>query len=248
MIYDNRQEKIALITGASRRIGACIAENLHTAGFTIIIHYHHSVQDAQELAARLNKKKPQSAHLVYADLRQFNAAAQLIKVIQQWTKVLHVVVNNASLFIKDEMLTTAQAWQDLFAVNVQAPYLISLAAAPLLEKERGLILNITDIHADNPLKNYHIYCQTKAALTLQTRALAKQLAPKIRVNAIAPGAIMWPENDNQLNTVIQEKIIVETPLKMHGDPQYIAHAILAFIENPFVTGQIIRVDGGRSII
>lgn len=135
----------------------------------------------------------------------------------------------------------------LFTLNLKAPYLLSLKAQSHLAQHQGTIINITDIHAQKPLKGYTAYCQSKAALEMQTKALACEFAPLIRVNAIAPGAIAWPEQDNALSAEIQAKIIAQTPLKRHGDPQYIGLAVLSFIENPFITGQILNVDGGRSV-
>ena len=139
-------------------------------------------------------------------------------------------------------------WNVLFDIHVKAPFLLSLAARPLLAKQSGAIINITDIHAETPLKGYSVYCQSKAALEMQTKSLARELAPEIRVNAIAPGAIIWPEHSNTLNAETQEKIITKIPLKKHGAPEYVAKAVLALAANSYITGQILKVDGGRSLL
>lgn len=168
--------------------------------------------------------------------------------ITKWTGRLDLLVNNASIFMRDDSVTDhAQNWELLFTTNVKAPYLLSLAAQPLLAQYEGSIINISDTHAERALKEYSVYCQTKAALEMQTKSLAREFAPKIRVNAVAPGAIAWPEQANSLTPEMQEKIIAKTPLKQHGNPEYIAQAVLFFAENPFITGQILKVDGGRSI-
>lgn len=247
MIYPNRQEQIALITGSARRIGAAIAQALHASGFKIAIHCHHSLIKAQALAQQCNQLRPDSARVFTADFRQEQAAEQLIAQISHWVPRLTVLVNNASLFSRDPQSWDLKLWQDLLTINVQTPYQLSKAAFPFLQEQQGVIINITDIHSLIPLKHYTLYCQTKAALYAQTKALALEFAPKVRVNAVAPGAIAWPEKANRLTTSQQEKIIQQTPLNKHGDPQYIAQAALALIENPFITGQVLHVDGGRSV-
>lgn len=247
MISENRQEQIALVTGSARRIGAAIASALHEQGFNILIHCHHSLEEAAQLANNLNRQRAESARVVQVDLQAPLALERVLEAIGQWGGSLAVLVNNASLFIKDEWPFNEKDWQAMFRLNVQIPYQLSQAAFPLLKAQQGIIINLTDIHAQRPLTGYSIYCQTKAALVLQTLSLAKEFAPDVRVNAIAPGAIMWPENTNRLSRAVQEKIIAQTPLKKHGDPLYISAAVLALINNPFITGQVLNVDGGRSI-
>jgi pteridine reductase len=177
-----------------------------------------------------------------------NECKNLINQVLKWRSKLNVLVNNASTFNRTNINDiNLDDWQTLFAVNVQAPFLLSLAAYPSLSSQQGAIINITDIHADKPLRNYAVYCQTKAALAMQTKALAKEFAPNVRVNAVAPGAIVWPEKENALNYKVQEHIIAKTLLKRHGDPRFIAQAVISLINNPFITGQILNVDGGRSI-
>ncbi len=249
LIENKKQEaKTALITGAGRRIGASIAEHLHAAGYRVAIHCHQSVAEANLLAQKLNRARPDSASVFTADLSSSSALAPLIHAVTRWASSLDVLVNNASLFIKDEYDTFNTAdWQTMFQVNVQAPFELSILARPMLQKSRGVIINITDIHTEKPLKDYGIYCQTKAALWMQTKVLAKDFSPLIRVNAVAPGAIAWPERENALSEAIQQKIIANTPLGCHGSPINIAMAVKSLIDNTFVTGQVLAVDGGRSL-
>ncbi len=250
LIHDNKQanNRVALVTGAARRIGAAIVQQLHQIGFKVAIHCHHSIIEAQLLVKFLNDIRSDSACILQADLSQPNEYQDLIKHVIQWSGKLDLLINNASIFKRTSMnATDLDDWQALFAVNVQAPFLLSLAAYPHLTLQQGSIINITDIHADKPLRGYSVYCQTKAALVMQTKSLAKEFAPTVRVNAIAPGAIIWPEKENTLNLKVREDIVANTLLKRHGDPSYIAQAVIALADNPFITGQILNVDGGRSI-
>ncbi|WP_419419673.1 pteridine reductase [Legionella sp. D16C41] len=249
MIYNNKQAgRVALITGAARRIGAAIAQELHQAGFQIAIHCHHSINEAQLLVNFLNNMRKESAAVYQADLSKPSECIDLVTQVVQWQGKLDVLINNASGFKQTDIRDPGlEDWQALFSVNVQAPFLLSLKAYPHLSLQQGVIINITDIHADKPLRGYAVYCQTKAALAMQTKALAKEFAPTVRVNAVAPGAIIWPEKENALTPKIQEHIIENTLLKRHGDPRFIAQAVLALIDNPFITGQILNIDGGRSI-
>jgi len=246
----NKQEaKVALITGSSRRIGAAIVKKLHATGYKVVIHCHHSLSEAHSLAAHLNSQRANSAFVVQRDLTAPCAAEEIMTAVQDWAGQLDLLVNNASVFIRTEFTTFAETdWYALFDIHVKAPFLLSLAARPLLAKQSGAIINVTDTHAEKPLKEYSVYCQSKSALEMQTKSLAREFAPEIRVNAVAPGAIAWPEHNNTLPPELQEKIIAKTPLKKHGNPEYIAQAILALAENPFITGQILKVDGGRSLL
>ena len=241
MNIENKQvERVALVTGGARRIGAVIAQHLHSAGFAVVIHCRTSTHEANLLAQRLNNLRPNSAKVLIADLCKFELVQQLIQDSFNWYKRLDILINNASVFIRDP-----DGWDEMFATNVRAPYWLSLEIQQYLAQHQGCIINITDIHAEKTLKGYTIYCQTKAALTMQTKALAVNFAPNIRVNAVAPGAIMWPEEGNALTAELQQKIINKTLLKRHGQPQYIAQAVLALIENEFITGQVLPVEGGR---
>lgn len=233
---------VVLITGAARRIGAAIAKHLHQAGFRVVVHCRQSQAEAQTLVDEMNRVRADSAKVLTADLCHIDAAHQLIANTLAWAGRMDLLVNNASLFTRNE-----GDWDAMFTLNVKAPFQLSHSAFPHLAKTHGSIINITDIHADKPLKGYAIYCQSKAALNMQTKALAREFAPNVRVNAVAPGAIMWPEQGNQLNEAQQQNIIAQTPLKRHGSPLFIAQAVLALADNAFVTGQTLCVDGGRSL-
>ena len=238
--------RVALITGAGRRIGAVIANHLHQTGYRVAIHCHRSKEDANALCSRLNLQRPDSATVFVADLTKKNDTQSLINDTLDWAGQIDVLVNNASLFKPTYFEEPNDLlWNTMFAINVQAPFWLSLAARASLARQQGSIINITDIHAETALKGYAEYCQTKAALAMQTKALAREFAPDIRVNAIAPGAIAWPEGENKLSDEQQEHIIAKTLLKRHGEAIYIAQATLSLINNPFITGQSLRVDGGR---
>lgn len=245
----NKQEaKVALVTGGARRIGAAIVKTLHAADYKVVIHCHHSLNEAHALAAALNNQRVDSAFVLQRELTEQGAASEMMTTINEWAGRLDLLVNNASVFIRTDCNSFAEAdWAGLFDTNVKAPFLLSLAARPLLNKTSGCIINITDIHAERPLKGYSLYCQSKAALEMQTKTLARELAPSIRVNAVAPGATIWPEKENTLSAPEQQKIIDKTPLKSHGNPECIAHAVLSLAQNPFITGQTLKVDGGRSL-
>lgn len=250
MICTNKQaQKVALVTGSARRIGAAIIKTLHGAGFRVLVHCYQAQNEAHRLAAELNTLRANSAYVICGDLTRPQTIAHIMAEIRHWAGRLDVLVNNASLFLKNDCQhAEPDTWQRLFALNVQAPFELSLAVQSLLALQSGIIINITDIHAEKPLKGYAIYCQSKAALLMQTKALARELAPRIRVNAIAPGAIAWPEHDNALDDATKQNIITKTPLACHGHPNYIATAVLMLVNNPFITGQVLNVDGGRSLM
>jgi pteridine reductase len=245
----NTQAKVALVTGGARRIGAAICKKLHAAGYRIVVHCNTSLKEGQELVNEFNAIRQNSAMVLAMDLVESNAAETIVRQVVEWAGRMDILVNNASFFKKDDSSKQVKSlWEDLFKVNVQIPYLLSLAARRLLAAHQGVIINLTDIHSERPLKGYSLYCQTKAALEMQTKSLAREFAPDIRVNAIAPGAIAWPEKENLLSLEIQHQIIEQTPLKRHGHPDYIAQAVLALAENEFITGQILKVDGGRNLV
>lgn len=238
--------RIALVTGSARRLGASIAEYLHQAGFRVAIHYHCSRDEANRLSQTLNQRRKESAAVFSADLTAIKANQTLIDNVIEWAGQIDLLVNNAALFAPSSLETGENSlWNKMFTLNVQSPFWLSIAARASLDAQRGSIINITDIHAEHPLKGYSEYCQTKAALLMQTKALAREFAPNIRVNAIAPGAIAWPEHQNALSAAQQQHIIDKTLLKRHGEPLFIAQAVLALANNPFITGQMLRVDGGR---
>ena len=236
---------VALITGAARRIGAQIARYLHHAGFDVVIHCYQSQRPAMHLAEELNLIRPSSAIVLRANLAVEAQGRSLIQQVIRWKGRFDLLVNNASLFIKDTNDTAV--FDELFTVNVKAPFWLCDAAFDALKIGEGCVINITDIHAEKPLKDYSFYCQTKAALKMQTESLARVYAPFVRVNAVAPGAILWPEKDNALNEALKLNIISQTPLKRHGDPKWIAQAVYLLADNQFITGQTLRVDGGRSL-
>lgn len=238
--------KVVLITGAAHRIGAVTARYLHEAGFNIILHYLSSRSPAQALQKELNAKRENSVVLVQADLLANNALTALAKEAYNAWQRLDVLVNNASTFYRTPIgSANDQHWDDLFGTNVKAPFFLAQAAAPFLRKTRGCIINMVDIHARRPLKEYSIYSMAKAALETMTKALARELGPEIRVNGVAPGAILWPDD---LDEVTKQRIVSKTFLKRKGEPADIAKAIRFIIEDaPYMTGQIISIDGGRSL-
>lgn len=239
-------KKVALITGGAKRVGRVIAETLHEAGYNVCIHYNHSKDQATELVKQLNNKRPHSAVQVAADLANINSFSSLINaVIAPWQR-LDLVVNNASSFFPTPLETASeQQWNDLMASNVKGPYFLILSARLALARVNGAVVNITDIHAQRPLKHYSLYCIMKAGLEMLTKSLAKELAPHVRVNAVAPGAILWPEGVNALDEKQQEHIIAGTLLQRHGGPVDVARAVCYLAEAGFVTGQTLCVDGGR---
>lgn len=249
MKQTNTQDtKVALVTAGARRIGAAIVKKLHDSGYRVLIHCRSFIEDAHDLAESLNKTRMNSALVLQRELTEPKAASELIAAVTQWAGRLDLLVNNASVFkSSDAQIFNAEDWQILFDIHVKVPFLLSLAAKPFLSKHAGAIINITDIHAEKPLRGYAVYCQTKAALEMQTKALALEWAPEIRVNAVAPGTTLWPEGDNVLSLEQKQKIMTKTPLKIQENADPIAKAILDLAENHWVTGQILKVDGGRHL-
>jgi len=240
-------DKVALVTGSARRVGAAIASCLHAAGANVAIHFRGSARDASLLAARLNEARENSATTIQADLLDTSAAPRLIANILDWRGRLDILVNSASTFYATPLgEITEQHWDDLLGSNLKAPLFLSQAAAPALRESQGTIVNIVDIHARRPLRDHLIYGSAKAGLVMLTRSLAKDLAPDVRVNGVAPGAILWPESDMSAST--KESILGQVPLARAGDPGDIAGCVLYLVRDAsYVTGQIIAVDGGRSI-
>lgn len=239
--------KTILITGAARRIGKTIAELLHQQGMNVVIHYHQSKTEASELCLELNKLRKKSAIALEADLANFVDLKRLIAEAHQYWGRLDGLINNASAFYPTPLSECTEThWEELFNVNLKAPFFLAQFAAPWLKLSKGSLINITDIHAQKPFKHYSIYSMSKAGLDMATRVLAKELAPDVRVNAIAPGSIIWPEGKNSLNTVLKKDIISRIPLQTEGCPQDIAKAVLFLIESAdYITGQTLAVDGGR---
>jgi pteridine reductase len=239
--------RIALVTGAARRIGAEIATQLHAAGADVGIHYRGSVDDAGKLVARLNGLRPDSAAAFQAELLDTASLPALIAAVAGWRGGLDILVNNASTFYPTPLGEITEAhWDDLVGSNFKAPLFLSQAAAPSLRERRGSIVNIVDIHAQRPLRDHLVYGPAKAGLAMLTRALAKELAPEVRVNGVSPGAILWPESG--LSETARTAILEQVPLARPGDPADIAGCVLYLVRDAtYVTGQIVAVDGGRSI-
>jgi pteridine reductase len=237
----------ALVTGASRRIGAAIARRLHAAGMRVAIHYRGSQGDALKLCSELNALRADSAAVFQADLIAAATPAELVGSVIDWSGSLAVLVNNASTFYPTPLGEIDEAnWTDLVGSNLKAPLFLAQAAAPHLRSANGCIVNIIDIHARRPLKDHHVYGAAKAGLVMLTRSLARALAPEVRVNGVAPGAIAWPEDG--MTDEIKEIILEQVPLGRSGDPADIANAVLFLVcEASYSTGQVIAIDGGRSV-
>lgn len=237
-----------LVTGAARRVGAQIARTLHAAGANVVLHHRSSTAAAELVANELNAQRKKSALALRRDLCDTVGLATLVEESVAHFGRLDALVNNASSFYANELGTIDEAaWNDLIGSNLKGPLFLSQAAAPHLAKTHGAIVNITDIHAERPLRGYALYCTAKAGLVGLTRALALELGPQVRVNAVAPGAIEWPENDTDFPPEEQRAIIAHTLLKRVGTPTDIARTVKFLIfDAPYITGQVINVDGGRT--
>lgn len=244
---DSLEGKTALVTGAARRIGAAIARRLHAAGAKVVLHYRGAEAEATALEAELNAARAGSAARVKADLLAPIAPRALVAFAQERFGRLDVLVNNASAFYPTAVgAIEAAHWEELIGSNLRAPLFLAQEAAPALKKQRGAIVNIADIHAERPLKGYVVYSIAKAGLAALTRSLALELGPEVRVNAVAPGAIAWPE-DGQFPPQERARILAGTPLERLGAPAEVARAVHFLATAPFVTGQVLAVDGGRSV-
>jgi pteridine reductase len=239
--------KTAIVTGAARRIGAAIARRLHASGANVLLHYRGDEAAAASLEAELNAARAKSASKVKADLLAPIAPRSLISAALERFGRIDLLVNNASTFYPTAVGSIeAGHWDELIGSNLRAPLFLAQEAATELKKNGGAIVNLADIHGDRPLKGYLVYSVAKAGLAALTRALAIELAPEVRVNGIAPGAIAWPE-DGQLESAERDRIVATTPLSRLGSPEEIARAVHFLATAPFVTGQVLAVDGGRSI-
>lgn len=248
-MHHSNHPPVALITGGARRIGAAIAEKLHSHGYNIVLHYRQSEAEAKALVEKLNNLRSDSARALAANLSQQADIKKLAQqAIQQW-QGLDVLVNNASSFYPTPLASaTPEQWDDLFDSNLKAAFFLSQALTEALSKTRGCIINITDIHADRPLKNHPIYCAAKAGKAMLTKSLARELAPLVRVNAIAPGAILWPNQESEMNDAAKLEILAQIPLERQGTVDDIARTVIFLAKDaPYITGQIITVDGGRSL-
>jgi pteridine reductase len=248
-VEDSLQNKVILITGGAKRVGASICRLLHANGANLMIHYRSSVKEARAIQAELNLQRSNSVAIIQGDLLNLAILPSLVQESIQHFGRLDVLINNASSYypteigdIKDEQ------WQDLMGSNLKAPLFLAQAAADELRKQHGCIINITDMHVERPKKGYIIYSVAKAGLVTLTKSLAHEFSPDVRVNAVAPGPVMWPEDNPQFDELYRQRVISQTLLKRIGEPNDIAKAVKFLIQDaPFITGQIIAVDGGRSL-
>jgi len=243
------QGKVVLVTGGAKRVGAAICGRLHSAGAQLAVHYHRSEQQAQALQAELNRTRADSVAIFQADLLEQRSLSGLVdQVIEKFGR-LDALVNNASSFYPTPLADVDEAqWNDLFGTNLKAPLLLAQAASAELSRQGGCVVNIADIHAERPMKGHLLYSVAKAGLVALTRGLAQEMAPQVRVNAVAPGVILWPEGAAWKDQAQRSKIVEHTLLKREGEPDDIARTVAFLIQDaPYITGQIISVDGGRSI-
>lgn len=242
------QGKVVLITGGGKRVGAAICRRLHAAGANLMLHYRKSAGEARLLSAELNHVRANSVALIQADLLDTAKLPSIVEQTMQTFGRLDGLVNNASSFFATPLgsITLAQ-FDDLIGTNLKAPLFLAQAAAPMLRRAQGAIVNIADIHAERPLRDFVVYSVAKAALVGLTRSLAREMAPDVRVNAVAPGPILWPE-DESFDELSRQRIISHTPLKREGTPEDIAGAVHYLLaEARYVTGETINVDGGRHV-
>ena len=236
--------KTALISGGAARIGAQIVRTLHENGYKVIIHCHQSEEIAQKLCRELNFKRNNSAQVVVADLGDNEA----IKKLTQTIKSLDLLVNNASVFYPTSTEnSTIEDWDKIININLRAPFFLVRGLSKVLAVNQGSIVNIIDIHSERPLKKFSIYNISKAGLEMLTKTLAKELAPDIRVNGISPGSILWPQNESQLSNKEKMMMIDRIPLKRQGSPNDISEAVLFLANSKYITGQVINIDGGRTL-
>ncbi|MHA6205014.1 pteridine reductase [Dyella soli] len=241
------ERPVVLITGAGKRVGAVIARTLHAAGYDLALHYRHAAADTELLAHSLDQHRADSTFTVQGELADLEHLPDLLaKVLGRFGR-LDALVNNASAFYPTPVgSATAAQWNELFASNAQAPFFLSQAALPALREARGAIVNLVDIYAERPLAQHPLYCMAKAALAAMTRSLALDLGPDVRVNGVAPGAVMWPSDGKPYDD--QQAMLARTPLQRAGSPEDVAGAVLWLLRDaPFVTGQILRIDGGRTL-
>ncbi len=245
-IFMPHPRPVALITGSARRLGAAIARRLHAAGYDLALHYRQSGADMQALVAALEAERPGSVISFQVDLAEFDRLPDMVAQTLAHYGRLDALVNNASSYYPTPIgQATAAQWDDLFASNARAPFFLSQAAAPHLALARGAIVNLADIYADRPLQSHTVYCMAKAALVMMTKSLAVELGPHVRVNAIAPGNVLW--SDDQPDAETKDIVESRTTLRRQGTPEDIAQAVENCLASPYLTGQIIAIDGGRSL-
>jgi pteridine reductase len=243
------ESPVALITGGARRIGRTIAQHLHQLGYKLALHYRSSAKEALALCDQFNQQREDSAISLHADFTDIASLMQLPQQVYHHFGRLNLLINNASGFYATPLEQASEAqWEDLFSSNAKSAYFLTQQAATFLRQTRGSIINITDVHAQMPMRDYSIYCCAKASLSMLTRCLAKELAPHIRVNSIAPGTMLWPEDEQHSDVKLQEKIVNRNLLKRMGSPQDIANAVeYITIYAHYMTGQTVHVDGGRHL-
>ncbi len=242
-------KKLALITGGAKRIGGAIAARLHSDGYDICLHYNRSHLVADRLIADLNKKRPKSAYSIAADLADRRQLKSFINKVLGKHNSISVLVNNASEFYAHPFEQVDSAtWQKLLDIHLTAPFFLTQSFLSLLKNGNGSIINMLDIYASRPLNGYSVYCVTKAGLAMMTRSLALELGDEIRVNAIAPGMILWPESANQEYIDRQKQVVDRLPLKRIGNLEDIVQGVIFLLNSTYVTGQIITIDGGKSLL
>lgn len=243
------QDKVVLITGGAKRVGSSICRLLHGGGAKLMIHYRNSVGEARALQSELNLQRPNSAAIIQGDLLNLAVLPSLIQETVSHFGHLDVLINNASSYYATEIGEIGDdQWEDLIGTNLKAPLFLAQAAAHELRKQQGCIINITDMHVERPKKGYVVYSVAKAGLVTLTKSLAQELGPDVRVNAIAPGPVLWPEDNPQFDEVYRQRVISQTLLKRIGEGDDVAKAVRFLIQDaPFITGQVIAVDGGRSL-
>lgn len=246
---DSLENKVILITGGAKRVGAAISRMLHADGANLMIHYRQSANEARALQAELNLKRPNSAAIIHGELLNMAVLPTLVEETVKHFGRLDALINNASSYYATELGEIGDdQWQDLIGSNLKAPLFLSQAAATELAKTKGCIVNITDMHVERPKKGYVVYSVAKAGLVTLTKSLAHEMAPNVRVNAVAPGPVMWPEDNPQFDEVYRKRVISQTLLKRIGEGDDVAKAVRFLIKDaPFMTGQVIAVDGGRSL-
>lgn len=248
-MHSNLESKVVLITGGAKRVGAAVCRELHAHGAQLMVHYNQSHAEARALQAELNLQRPNSVAIIQADLLNTAVAPSLVQETIQHFGRLDVLINNASSYYATEIgQINEENWLDLMGSNLKAPAFLAQAAAAELRKQMGTIVNITDMHIERPKKGYVIYSVAKAGLVTLTKSLALELSPEVRVNAVAPGPVQWPENNPQFDEVYRQRVISQTLLKRIGNPTDIAKAVKFLIyDAPYITGHVLAVDGGRSL-